>query len=75
MLVTEKIVRGFERLAQRFSSQGAAPFSQAHRDHPETPGRVSEEQYNAMSPAARLDYTRRFDQRQFNPQASAPGGR
>ena len=31
MMVTEKIVRGFEKLAAQRVSQGAAPFSQAHR--------------------------------------------
>jgi hypothetical protein len=75
MLVSAKIVSGFEKLATRFSSQGAAPFSQAHRDHPEAPGRISEERYQAMSHAERLDYTRQWDQRAFNSQAPAPGGR
>ena len=31
MVVTEKIVRGFEKLAAQRTTQGAAPFSQAHR--------------------------------------------
>jgi hypothetical protein len=72
MIVTEKIARGLERLALKFSTQGSAQFSQAHRDHPEAPGRVSDETYNAMTAAQRLDYARGFDQRQFNPQATAP---
>jgi hypothetical protein len=29
-------------------------------------GRVSDEAYRAMSPAQRLDYSRQFDQSQFN---------
>ena len=66
MLVTEKIVRGFEQLAAKHSSQGSASFSQAHRDAPNDPKRVTEEQYQKMSAAERLDYVRQFDQRQFN---------
>jgi hypothetical protein len=65
MIVTAKIAEGLERLATKFASQGAAPFSQAHREHPESPGRVSEEQWNAMSQAQKLDYARSHDQRQF----------
>jgi hypothetical protein len=67
MMVTEKSVRALEKLQARFTNQGAASFSQAHRvPHEETGGRWSEEQYNAASPGQRLDYTRQFDQRQFN---------
>ena len=52
------IVEAFEDLATKFSSQGAAPFSQAHREPITAPGKVSEEQYQAMSFAERLDYVR-----------------
>jgi hypothetical protein len=65
MMVSAGIIEGFEKLAHKFSSQGAAPFSQAHRDHPEAPGRVSEEQWAGMSHGARLDYARQFPQSQF----------
>ena len=65
MMVTADIVKGLETLQQKFSSQGVASFSQAHRVPGEGGGKVSDEQYNAMSPAARLDYARGFDQRQF----------
>lgn len=64
MMVTANIVTAFEKMVAKFSSQGAAPFSQAHRDvRPQ--GRVSEDEYQRMSPAQRLDYTRQFDQSQF----------
>jgi hypothetical protein len=69
MLVTAKIVEGMEKLMTKFSSQGAAPFTQAGRVHPDAPGRVSEEAYTAMTAGQRLDYSRGFDQRQFNPEA------
>jgi hypothetical protein len=67
MMVTEKIVRGFEKLAAQHVTQGAANFSQAHRA-PEPPaggGRVSDEEYNRMSQAQRWEYARGFDQAQF----------
>jgi len=65
MLVTAGIVRGLEKLQQKFSSQGAASFSQAHREPASAPGRASEAEYAAMTPAQRLDYARSFDQKQF----------
>jgi hypothetical protein len=65
-LFSEKQVRGLELLANKFASQGAASFSQAHREPDITgPGRVSEEAYAAMSQAERWDYARSFDQKQF----------
>lgn len=65
MLVTAKIIERFERLANKFQSQGAASFSQQHREPAERSGRVSDEQYNAMGPAERLNYARSHDQSQF----------
>ena len=53
--VTDKIVAGFEKLAAQHTTQGAAPFSQAHRtpNHRPAPGRVTEEAYNALTQAER----------------------
>ncbi len=65
MLVTAAIVQAAERLVSKFSSQGAASFSQAHRVPGEGGGKVSDEEFAKMGPAARLDYARRFDQSQF----------
>jgi len=65
MLVTAGIVQAAEKLVSKFSSQGVASFSQAHREPGSTGGKVSEEEFNRMSPAARLDYARQFDQSQF----------
>lgn len=61
MLVTAGIVQAAERLVAKFSSQGAASFSQAHRDA-SPQGRLSEEQRSQLSPAARLEYAKQFDQ-------------
>jgi hypothetical protein len=66
MMVTEKIVRGFEKLAGQRVTQGAAPFSQAHRTpEPSAPGRVSDEEYSRMSQSERWAYARQFPQEQF----------
>lgn len=65
MLVTAGIVQAAEKLVSKFSSQGAAPFSQQHREPGSTGGKVSEEEYNRMGPAQRLDYARQFNQSQF----------
>ena len=65
MVVSEKIVRGLEALASKFTTQGAAPFSQAHRAEPEPSGRWSEERYNAATAAERWEYARSFDQKHF----------
>jgi hypothetical protein len=77
MIVTEKIVRGFEKLAAQHTTQGAALVSQAHRT-PEPspgPGRVTEEQYNAMTQAERYAYARGFPQEQFKNSNGGGGGR
>lgn len=67
---TAKQVEAFEKIMQRFTSQGAANFSSAHRDVSAN-GRVSEAEYAAMTPAQRWDYARGFDQKQF--QSSGAG--
>lgn len=65
MMVTSTIVQALETAAAKFASQGAASFSQQHREPNDRGGKVSEEQFAKMSPADRLDYTRKFDQSQF----------
>jgi hypothetical protein len=64
-LFSAKQVEAMERIANKMSSQGAASFSQAHREPGGQSGRVSEEEYNAMSQAERWNYARSFDQKQF----------
>jgi hypothetical protein len=60
--------------ATKFASQGAASFSQAHREPNTTgPGRVSEEEYNSMSQAERFAYAKSFDQRQFQNRSDENG--
>jgi hypothetical protein len=63
---TAKALEGFERLLSARMTQGAAPFSQAHRAEPTPTGRVSDEDYGRMSQAERWEYARGFDQKQFN---------
>jgi hypothetical protein len=65
MMATADIVKGLEIIQARMVSQGAASFSQAHREPGQAGGKVSEEAYRAMTPAQRLDYARQFDQSQF----------
>jgi acetyl-CoA acetyltransferase len=60
------IVESLEKMASKFQSQNAASFSQAHRE-PNTsgPGRVSEAEYDAMTPGEKYSYSKGFDQKQF----------
>jgi hypothetical protein len=66
MLVSARHVEALEALAAKFTSGGAAPFSQAHREPSGGGnGRVSDEEYARMSPAQRWNYSRSFPQDQF----------
>jgi hypothetical protein len=67
-LWSAKQVQALEIIASKMTTQGTAPFSQAHRA-PETsaPGRVSDEEYSRMSQADRWAYSRSHDQKQFYP--------
>jgi hypothetical protein len=64
-ILTADDLVGWEKIIRRTTSQNAASFSQAHREPAAPQGRVSEEQYSAMSPSERWDYARGFDQKQF----------
>lgn len=64
MLVSARIVQAAEKIAAKFANQGAASFSQAHRDA-EVSQSPSDDQWKAMSAAERLDYARRHDQSKF----------
>jgi hypothetical protein len=66
-LWSSKQVLALEKIASKFTTQGAAPFSQAHRAEPAVPGRVSDEEYSRMSQADRWAYARSHDQKQFYP--------
>lgn len=61
MLVTAPIVQAAEKLVAKFSSQGAASFSQAHRV-PNDGQKVTEDQWAKMSDAQKIDYARQFPQ-------------
>jgi hypothetical protein len=56
-LWTANHVKAFEALMGRFTSQGAANFSQAHRE-PAGNGALTDEQWNKMSMAERFEYSR-----------------
>ncbi len=73
-MVTAKHVQAFERLMQRVASQGSASFSQSHRVPSEPPGRVSQEEYDRMTPAQRWEYSRSHDQSQFQKSRHGQGG-
>lgn len=64
-LYSSGMVTAMEKLVAKFATQGHGSFSQ-HGREPGKPGRVSEEEYNRMTPAQRWDYSRSFDQKQFN---------
>jgi len=70
-LWTAGAVQRWEKIIQRVSSQHGSNFSQAHRNVDEPQGKVSEEQFQKMTSAERLDYTRRFDQSQFQSNGAA----
>jgi hypothetical protein len=68
MIVTEKIVRGLEALAAKFTTQGAAGFSQAHRhvEPPRGPGIASDAEYEAMTQSERWAYARSHSEARKN---------
>jgi hypothetical protein len=68
MMVTADIVKGLEILQHKMSSQGAASFSQAHREPGQASNKPSDEQWSRMSSAERMDYTNKTDQSQFREQ-------
>ena len=65
-MFTARDIEIAEKLVQKVASQGGAPFRSNGREPPQPAGRVSNEEFAKMSPAARIDYARRFDQTQFN---------
>lgn len=69
MLATAGGVEALESVTAKFSSQGAASFSQAHREPGNANGRLAAEEHSKLSPAAKLDYARQFDQSQFQKSA------
>ncbi len=64
MMVTAPIVQALEAVTAKFASQGAASFSQAHREP--NPGiKVSDEDYAKMNDRQKLEYAKQFPQSQF----------
>jgi hypothetical protein len=57
LIVTDSVLRFYERLQAKITSQGAASFSQQHRDV--EPRGVSDEQWNSMSYSQKKDYAER----------------
>jgi hypothetical protein len=66
MMVSVRHVEALEKLASKYLSGGAANFSQAHREPAQGSGKVSDAEYDAMSPAQRWAYSRSFDQSKFS---------
>jgi hypothetical protein len=64
-ILTAKHVQAWEKIIGQFGSQGVASYKAHGREPPGQPGTVSEEQWQGMSQAQRLDYARGFDQSQF----------
>lgn len=58
-------VQLFEAILAKFSSQGVATFSQAHREPGGGGNKPTEEQWGKMSAAERMDYTNNTDQSKF----------
>jgi hypothetical protein len=67
-MFTSEAVRAYERLMQRFVSQGVSGSPSAGRDGGDggrEPGRVSDEIYNSWTFAQKAEYASRFDQSKF----------
>jgi hypothetical protein len=62
-------VQAMEAIVAKFSSQGVASFSQTGREPPNPQGKVTDEQWAKMPASERLNYTRQFDQSQFQKSA------
>lgn len=60
MLVSEKIVKGFEKLMADF--RGAGVGSPAPSRAPDEPARLSQDQYEKLSFSEKMDYANRFPQ-------------
>lgn len=69
-LFTAADVQIAEKLVAKLTGQGT--FKQSGREPPAAPGKVSQEDYNRMTPGQRWDYARSHDQKQFQ---TVPGGR
>lgn len=70
MMVTAGIVTAFEKLVAKFASQGAASFRSDGRVPHEQGGRVDQATYDKMSQAEKWNYSRSFDQKQFQQKAN-----
>ena len=61
MAPTAATVRGLETLMHRYTTQGGGSFNGSNRE-PNIPGRVSDEVYQKMSYAERINYAASFPQ-------------
>ena len=60
-MFTASDVQAMEKLVAKFASQGAAGFSQQHRDVTQA-GKVDEATYNRMSYTEKKEYAAKFSQ-------------
>lgn len=61
-LVTKAQVEVWESIMSKIVSQGAGNFTNGGKEPPPPAGRMAPEEVAKLSPAQRLDYSRRFDQ-------------
>lgn len=69
---TASDVQILEKLVGKITNQGGATLRTNGREPPPQPGKVTAEDYARMTPAQKWDYSRSFDQKQFQ---TVPGGR
>jgi hypothetical protein len=64
-LYTAQQVEAIEKLMANFRTQGAGSYTPQHGEE-RTPGKVSQEEYAAMSPGERHEYAKKFPQPHIN---------
>jgi hypothetical protein len=69
---TASDVQILEKMVGKISGQGASSFKRNGGEPPQQAGKVSQEEYDRMTPGQRWDYSRSHDQSQFR---TVPGGR
>ena len=60
-LFTARQVQAYEKLMHHFVTQGSGGFRGSNRE-PETPGKISQAEYDKLSYAQRIEYASRFRQ-------------
>jgi hypothetical protein len=66
MMLTAKAAEGIEKIMTKMTGQGVASYRNDGREPQGAQGRVSEAEYNAMTPGERYTYSKSLPQSQFN---------